>query len=266
VLYFTHYRSGGGEAGNVQKGLLNTLKTAIPFINRVENRFPAEGGVDTEDIEHAKLRAPRLLQTRERAVTESDFEFLAEQALKGDVARIKCLQPHASDDERVAAGRVYILVIPEVIIPDSQPIAYKDLRLTSSKQQTLKKYLDERRLLTVHLDIREPAYHWAAVRVVVRIAPTARRTQVEKLILQRLYAFLNPITGGPDREGWPVGQDLFLADIYPSLQGIPGVQAIRGLELFEANETGQPRRTAVNVIEVLAYGVVASGEHQVIFE
>jgi hypothetical protein len=175
------------------------------------------------------------------------------------------LQPRASDDERVAAGRVYILVIPKVALSNGR-IPYDDLRLTTSKQQALKKYLDERRLLTVRLDIREPAYHWASVKVVVRAAPTARQTQVEKLILQKLYAFLNPIIGGPDEQGWPFGRDLFPADIYPTLLGIDGVQAIRGIELFEANEMGQARRTAVNVIEVLTYGVIASGEHQVIFD
>jgi len=43
----------GGQAGNVRAGFLNTLKTAIPYIARVENRQAAEGGLDAETVEAA---------------------------------------------------------------------------------------------------------------------------------------------------------------------------------------------------------------------
>ncbi len=34
------------------------MKSSIPFVARVENRRPARGGVDGEDIENAKVRGP----------------------------------------------------------------------------------------------------------------------------------------------------------------------------------------------------------------
>ena len=76
-LIFQRYRYGGGLDGNVQANIINTLKTAIPFIARVMNRQPATGGLDAETLEAAKMRAPALLRSRDRAVTEADFEFLA---------------------------------------------------------------------------------------------------------------------------------------------------------------------------------------------
>ncbi len=51
LLTFDSYRYGGGQEGNVQTGIINTLKTAIPYIGRVNNRFPATGGLDAESLE-----------------------------------------------------------------------------------------------------------------------------------------------------------------------------------------------------------------------
>ena len=58
-LRFGRYRSGGGAVGNVGAGTLTVLKTGIPYVARVTNPQPAVGGADPEDVEHAKLRAPR---------------------------------------------------------------------------------------------------------------------------------------------------------------------------------------------------------------
>ena len=59
-LVFERYRHGGGEKGNVDANILNTLKTSIPFIDRVINRKPASGGLDQESLEAAMMRVPAL--------------------------------------------------------------------------------------------------------------------------------------------------------------------------------------------------------------
>ena len=114
-LVYKKYRYGGGDTGNVQTGILNTLKTSIPYISRVSNRRPAWGGLDPETLESAMMRAPALLRSRDRAVTESDFEFLARQALPEAIGRVKCLQPRPAEAGRVAPGQIYVLVIPRVM-------------------------------------------------------------------------------------------------------------------------------------------------------
>ena len=56
ILVFNRYRYGGGQQGNVQAGILNTLKTGIPFIGKVSNLEPAWGGLDAETLEAAMMR------------------------------------------------------------------------------------------------------------------------------------------------------------------------------------------------------------------
>ncbi len=52
------------------------------------------------------------------------------------------------------------------------------------------------------------------------------------LATDALNAFLHPLTGGPDGQGWGLGRDVYLSDIAAVLAGVPGVDAIRVLSLL----------------------------------
>lgn len=263
-LVFRRYRYGGGQDGNVQTGVLNTLKTAIPYVARVSNRTAAWGGLDAESLESAMMRVPSLLRSRDRAVTESDYEFLATQARPASIGRVRCLQPRPSEAGRVAPGQVYLLVIPRVSNAGSY-LEPEELTLNPDDVQALNTYLDERRMLTTRLDIRPPAYYWVACRVQLRAAPGVAQATVEAEALRRLYRYLNPLTGGPKGTGWPFGRDLFISDVYQCLQGMPDVQFIRGVQMRVAREGGAGQGDPVESVEVIAHGVVASGIHEIEF-
>ncbi len=264
TIFFQRYRHGGGQVGNVSAGVLNTLKTAIPYVSRVANRQPAWGGLDAETLEAAMMRAPAMLRSRDRAVTETDYEFLAREALPAAIGRVKCLQPRPGGGSTIAAGQVYLLVIPRLPDPNGY-LDPKHLELAPEATATLNSYLDERRLLTTRLDIRPPAYNWVAVRVQLRAAPGADQAAVQRAVLARLYKFLNPLTGGPDGKGWEFGRDLFISDVYQCLQGLPNIQFIRGVEMFSAQPGGGPQGNPLESLELLAHAVVASGQHTVNF-
>jgi predicted phage baseplate assembly protein len=263
-LLFRRYRFGGGQAGNVQEGVLNTLKTAIPYVARVSNLEPATGGLDAETLEAATMRAPAVLRSRERAVTASDFEFLAQEALPAAIGRVRCLQPRPAEAGRVAPGQLYLLVVPRISAP-ARFLAPEELELDEADVRLLGEYLDERRLLTTRVSVRAPEYRWVAVRAQLRPVPGADRAVVEAAVLRRLHRFLNPLTGGPKGNGWPFGRDLFLSDVYQSLQGLDGVQFVRGVELFAAKAGGGPEGEPQEMLEVVAHSVVVSGQHEVLF-
>lgn len=270
-IIFNRYRYGGGLAGNVQAGVINTLKTAIPFIDHVVNREPATGGLDEESMEAAMMRAPALLRSRDRAVTEDDFVFLAREALRDtgwSNYRVHCLQPVPSRESRIIPGQVYLLIIPHIQDPEEQ-LRPTEAMLEVTQDEVyhnLARYLDERRLLTVRLDIRAPVYYWVAVRAAVRAVPGVNHAQVEEEVLTRLYQFLNPLIGGPAGTGWPFGRDLVISDLHQCLQGIPGVQFIRNVQLFVTAAGEGPRGDPVNAVDVVGHGVVASGTHEVLFD
>lgn len=269
-VVFQRYRFGGGLEGNVQAHIINTLKTAIPFIDRVVNRQPAVGGLDAESMEAAKMRAPALLRSRDRAVTEADFEFLAREALRDTgwgQYRVNCLQPVPSRESRIIPGQVYLLIIPHIQDPVQRLRPTTELlRLNQDDvYQHLTDYLNQRRLLTIRLDIREPVYYWVSVRASIRAVPGANHAQVESMVLDRLYQFLNPLIGGNNGDGWPFGRDLVVSDLHQCLQGVPGAQFIRNIELFITAAGEGPRGDPVETVDLVGHGVIASGVHEVVF-
>jgi predicted phage baseplate assembly protein len=258
------YRTGGGVRGNVDTGVINTLKTAVPYIARVANRQPAKGGRDAETLEAAMMRVPALLRSRSRAVTESDFEYLALQALPDAIARVRCLQARSSDNSEVMPGQVYVLVVPRVRY-EAGYLAPDELRMSEDNIASLTAYLNEHRLLTTRLNVRTPAYRWVSARVVLGADAAADRQRLEAEVMAKLYAFLNPLTGGPDGTGWPFGRDLFVGDVYQTLQGIDGILFTRTVELYAATPGGPATGDPVDRIDIVAHGVVASGVHTVEF-
>ncbi len=260
LVIMKQYRHGGGVRGNLQIGAINTLKTSIPFIDRVTNRQPAIGGLDAEKIDDAKLRVPGHLRTLERAVTAKDFEYLAIKAAPGRVARAFAL-PVAAD----TSSRVNVFIVPQIIEPN-RIIEREEMVLTEDVRQIVHEFLDERRLLTTNLDILQPQYYWITTKVRFRPGTFANPEAVENAITARLYQYLNPIIGGTDGKGWPFGRDLVQSDIISALQDIDGIDFIRSIELYWIQylpEGGINREGPLPVIETVQHGLIASYRHDV---
>jgi hypothetical protein len=157
-----------------------------------------------------------------------------------------------------------VLVIPRVPRPDGF-LTPAQLELPAEDARKLTEYLDERRMLTTRLDIRPPAYYWVSANVKLRAAPGAKTEEVEAQVLERLYRFLNPLSGGSDGKGWPFGRHLFVSDVYQCLQGLPNIQFIRGVEMYGAHPGGEAQGSPLETLEIVAHGVIASGKHVVEF-
>ena len=56
-LRFSRYRVGGGAKGNVGRNTLTVLKSSIPYVAAVSNRY-SPGRHRRRVLEQAKLRAP----------------------------------------------------------------------------------------------------------------------------------------------------------------------------------------------------------------
>ena len=94
--------------------------------------------------------------------------------------------------------------------------------------------------------------------------PESDPLEVRDRVLARLYQCLNPLKGGGlDGKGWPFGRSLYASDVYQFLHGIPGVQFLERIEMYAAQASGEPRGGAIERLEVLPHGVVASGLHSV---
>jgi predicted phage baseplate assembly protein len=229
------YRTGGGAAGNVQKGSIFVLKSAVPYVDRVVNHGAAYQGADAESLEEAVLRVPQLLRTRDRAITPEDFETLSLQAGRGAIARAYC--PVKS---QINPGIVEVMLVPQInpaILDRGEGINPSQLALTPQLRSQVLYYLDERRLVGVQVRLQEPEYVGVAVQVEVGLHPEYANPQVQPLILRKLqmslYRFLNPLTGGQQGKGWDIGSPVYRSDIVNLIQQTPGVRFLGEILLFE---------------------------------
>ncbi len=264
LLMFRRYRCGGGQKGNIKAGEINTLKSSLPFVDKVENRIPASGGLDEESLDEALIKASALIRTRERAITAEDFEQIAFMVLREKISRTKCIQvlPENARKEDLQ-NLVYLLVIARVDFPEGR-LRERDLLVSSADLEALSRKLEERRPLTMRIRVQAPSYTWINVKVYVTIKRHAQRKDVENELLSRLYRFINPITGGADQKGWPFGRAIYLSDITPCLHNVPGVEFIRNIEMFEADREGNPLTAkAEPFFKLVAHGVIASGRHSI---
>jgi predicted phage baseplate assembly protein len=259
LLLMTAYRSGGGQAGNVAAHTLSVLKTALPYVDRVTNRQAAVGGLDAENLENAKLRVPGHLRSLGRAVTASDFEYLTRESVPGMIGRVHCLQPPLT-----SRGEVRVLVVPNITRLQGF-ISPESLTLPPDLRADIMAYLDERRLLSTHLEVTAPAYQWVETEVRFRASTHYKFERVRQAVENKLFEFLNPTIGGPNGDGWPFGRDLFVSDIMAVLLTVPGVDFIRSVKLFPVTyQDGHfTRGNEVQELPVVAHGVIVSYRHSV---
>jgi predicted phage baseplate assembly protein len=258
-VWVTGYRYGGGRRGNVAADRLTVLHTSIPFVASVTNPDPSSGGVDAETVENAKVRGPQLLRGGRRAVTAEDVERLTLDAAPS-VARARCLPPDSPGEP------ARLLVVPRVDVPP-QNLTLDDLTLTDELEEQIKAYLEPRRLLTMRLRIQAPRYQGVRVVAEVRAGPGVRVETVRERAERALYAYINPLTGGPGGVGWPFDTDLRLGDVYGVLHGSFGVQGVEAVHFFSIDL--RPRRNlgqAEQRLRLMPEALFMSYEHRVVVQ
>lgn len=243
-IYMYRYRWGGGQQGNVKARSLSKLMKAQPRVKEVVNHRAAIGGRDAESLEDAVMRVPSWLRSRERAVTQEDFEHIALKT--GLVARACCLDAQQTQQ----AGRVTLLVIPEVPLRNQgrDGMHPAELQLDSNVKSRLKSQLEQCKLLGTYLDIRSPRYVGITVVVHLFIEPQYEnnqglQTQLQQRVKGELYRFLNPVTGGLQGQGWGFGQGVRRFEIADCCQKIPGISSIGDIKLLKFTPQNPPQYT-----------------------
>ncbi len=251
------YRTGGGSAGNLTARSLSVLRSSIPYVASVYNREPALGGVDGESVEEAVVRGPVELRRRGRAVTAEDYVAIATDAAP-ELARVHCLPAQESG----SAGAVRVLVVPQVSDPTGR-IGLDELRLPGGARERVGKALEAARVIGARISVEPPSYVGIRVDAVVRAREDADIDRVERESTAALYRYFNPLVGGPDRSGWPLGRPVQSGEVYSVLGRVPGVDYVDRVALFRADPRDGAFGEPVDRIELAPTNLVISVEHLV---
>ncbi len=252
------YRTGGGQRGNVARGLLTVQRDPVPFVTSVTNRRAAIGGVEGETVPNAALRGPLLLRTRDRAVTAEDYELLARQAAP-DAVRVRCIA--AGPD--VAVGGARVLVVPAVGDDGTGRLRFEELVPPEAMLAAIGRQLDERRCLGARVMVEPPYYQGVTVVAQLLARPRASLDKLRSRATEALYRYLNPITGGPEGTGWPFGRPVQAGEVFAVLQQLTGVDIVEDVRLFGADPITGERGAAVSRLDLGEHALAFSYDHQI---
>jgi predicted phage baseplate assembly protein len=260
------YRTGGGRAGNVAAHEIVTLKSAVPFIGRVDNRRAATGGVDGETLDAAKVRGPLVLGTRNRAVTARDYEQLAKESTPA-VARVRCLPideaGRPTTDAGGGAAGVRVLVVPAVSADESGRFTFEQLVPPEAMMATVRDHLDERRMIGARVVVTPPRYLGVTAVIRLRARPRADPDDLRRRTIEALYRYFDPLRGGPEGDGWAFGRPILLGEVFGVAQRVEGVDLIEDARMFPADPISGQRGEAITRIDLDPDSLVFSYGHQV---
>jgi predicted phage baseplate assembly protein len=220
------YLAGGGEAGNLGSGLrwIATLPAPVEAINPVAVR----GGAEAETPAEARDRVSASLSEPFRAVTASDYEALAIATKGVSIARAHAEAGfHPAFPCVAVPGAMTLRIVPDV--PRQDAWLDSDRAVTAPRPDPgmltlVAAQLDERRLLTAEVFVRGPVYREVEAVAALTGSP-ADRAAVERRLRAGLTVYLDPLTGGSEKTGWPFGQPVRPSEITHLLQQLAGEEA-----------------------------------------
>ncbi len=218
------YIFGGGKRGNLPKNSITELKTAVPFVEKVTNPLPSEGGLDTESIERATLRGPHSIKNRGRAITKGDYEWLVLENFPS-IAKVRCL-PASRHDGKTVGGNVTIVVVPTS--SEQRPIPSHTLL------ENISTYLQKVNSNIIHQTnffVISTIFVKISIKVDLHPKSIAVSHKAETIALSKLNKFLHPLFGGKEGNGWEFGELPCVSEIYELLEEIHEVDHVDNLTI-----------------------------------
>ncbi len=239
-----------GSEARVLAGEISELRSEIPGVPQSEvlvfNESDANGGINVFDISEGLSSGLKLYKETFRATTVSDYEYLVKEIFNREyasrpdqerVARVKCL-PQSNQDA------IYLMIIPDPLslaylppLIESPPDDFVEYPQPSEQLlQRVLSFLQERRLLTVRLFVEGPTYQEVQIDIVLARKENTNRKIVKGTVENEIIEYFAPITGGPDKTGWPFGRSLYKSELYQIIERIEGVEYVENISLSTIDE------------------------------
>jgi hypothetical protein len=178
-----------GAKGNLPAGSINAAMGNILFIDKVYNPVAAYGGSNIESTEQAIRRGSNIINSKNRLISELDFEREA-SSFSDMVVQAKCVIG-VRPDSKLRKSAVSLAVLTR---------DYADgFYSFESIKEPLKNRLLSKREATLTADdlfVTEPQYVTISADIWVQGTPQSRNTvsfRTQNIILERVKAFIDPL-------------------------------------------------------------------------
>lgn len=178
--------------------------------------------------------AVKQLRESDRAVTSQDYENLVLQKFSNEISRVYCVSRRNKElqtyNDNIIQRPGYINLI---IVPKSSGSQLLDIDITQELENSVKNFLENRRLLTTKINIYKTNLVNIEVNLTINLKPDFAEQNIRPLAEKALKEFLYPLTideDGIKAKGWEFGRNVYLSEIYQLLDKIPGVDYIEPIK------------------------------------
>jgi predicted phage baseplate assembly protein len=211
------YQAGGGIDGNVGNGLFWEAVPGAdadpqPLFTAV-NLTPGDGGAESETLALAEARSRALLNERNRAVSQADYQNLVQTTPGVGFRRAYAAVGYHPDFPGMAVpGAVTVFVVPYAPRVETDGAWASDAFVAAPQPdpgalQAARVWLNTGRLIGADAFVCGPVYRrvWLTLVIAVDAAPA---TALREAIITGLQNYLDPLVGGDGGDGWPFGDPL----------------------------------------------------------
>ncbi len=218
VYVQTTYRVGGGSRGNLPAD--TAFRPSLANVRDARAVEAASGGTEGEDIRAARLFAPRLYRTQDRAVTAGDYTDLALEV------------PGVGKARAVSLGwnQVLLYVAPSGRVAEPSELLVRDLLA----------HFEARRMTTTSVKVVAPTPADVYLRARIQAEAYYRQSDVRAAAEAAVAAYL-------DFDAIDFGQPIYLSRIYDAIQSLDQVASVN---VGEFSRTPGGGVVASGVIEV----------------
>ena len=257
IAFKASIRSTDGEMGNLGEGMITGFTEAAPYIDSVYNPIRAHGGSNLETLDHAMIRCAGIMHSRERLVSETDFNrYVMDYSDSIDKCKVviglnKDGDSHADDISIV------------LLMKDYADGAFSFHRISAALQRDIYK----RCAVTVDqesLSIVEPIFVTVSVSVWAMVMDMDDAFEVQNEVKSVLTQYLDPVKTETN-DGWAIGTLPKETQILMRLSVLRSRAIIQRITMIGkyVDATGE-HELDTKEIEVTPFMVVKSGEHRVI--
>lgn len=95
----------------------------------------------------------------------------------------------------------------------------------------VKKYLAKRKLITTRLHIVDPKFYDLKLDVYISLKNNTLEKTVIDNVEKSIRKYYDPLEGGKEGNGWPLGRDIFRSEIYQLIESIQDVDHVEKIEI-----------------------------------
>lgn len=244
----TTYRVGGGLRGRIGSTRINEsrpINPEPPASAAVEITFrntnPSSGGEDRESLDNAKKRAPKESSTLNAAVSGPDYAQLASGFSHPVYGAV--LKSVATVRTSLNANIVELYVLAEG--------ANGPVRPSAGMKEGLSNYLEEINALTDEVRVLDGEIKRIDINANIVMSRNADASVVKNRVEQAIDNFFNV-------SNFELGEELYLSDIYNTIQQIDGVKFVAIFtptdDILKTNQLADPAAFGIGENELIVLG------------